>query len=154
MKKIDLGQAITILANIGVLVGILLLAYELHQNRQMMQAQSRSAIADGITDFLVNIGSNSELSELWAQGGAGTTLDEAQYRQFSVLMTGFLRYLEGAHYQYRNGLYEPDEFETQREQISRLFALPGYRRYWCDPGRPTVFTRDFMGEMDALISCP
>ena len=31
MKKIDLGQAITILANFGVLIGILLLVYELNQ---------------------------------------------------------------------------------------------------------------------------
>lgn len=160
MKKIDLGQAVTILANVGVLAGILLLVYELNQNRQMMQAQTRSAIADGITEFLVNIWSDpelselSELSELWALGGAGTSLDEAQYRQFSALMTGFLRHLEGAHYQYRNGLYEQDEFETQREQIRRLVALPGYKSYWCDPRRPTVFTHDFSSEMDALISCP
>jgi len=154
MNKINLGQTAAILANVGVLVGILLLVYELNQNRQMMQAQTRSAIADGITEFLVNIGSDPELSELWALGGAGTSLDEGQYRQFSALMTGFLRYLEGAHYQYRNGLYEQNEFETQREQIRRLFALPGNQRYWCDPQRPTVFTHDFSTEMDALISCP
>ena len=154
MKKIDLGQTITVLANVGVLIGILLLVYELNQNRQMMQAQTRSAIANGITDFLVNIGSDRELSDLWSLGGSGTSLDEAESRQFSVLMTGFLRYLEGAHYQYRNGLFEQNEFETQREQIRRLFALPGYKSYWCDPRRPTVFTHDFSSEMDALISCP
>ena len=154
MKKKDLGQRITVLANVGVLVGILLLVYELNQNRQMMQAQTRSSIADGITEFLVNIGSDPELADLWALGGAGTALDETESRQFSTLMTGFLRYLEGAHYQYRNGLFEQDEFETQREQIARLFALPGYKTYWCDPNRPTVFTSDFTNEMDALISCP
>jgi len=40
MKKIEFGQAIAVFANIGVLVGILLLAYELNQNRQMMQTTS------------------------------------------------------------------------------------------------------------------
>jgi len=154
MKKVDLGKAITILANVGVLVGILLLAYELNQNRQMMQAQTRSAIADGITEFLVNIGSDPELSDLWALGGAGMPLNESESRQFAVLMTGFLRYLEGAHYQYRNGLFERDEFETQREQLKRLFALPGYKSHWCDPDRLTVFTQDFTSEIDALTSCP
>jgi len=32
MKKIDLGQTITILANIGVIAGIVFLGYELRQN--------------------------------------------------------------------------------------------------------------------------
>ena len=40
MKKIDLGQTLGILANVGVVFGILLLAYELNQNRQMMEAQT------------------------------------------------------------------------------------------------------------------
>jgi len=32
MKKIDLGQSIAILANIGVIAGIIIVAYELRQN--------------------------------------------------------------------------------------------------------------------------
>ncbi len=41
MKKIDLGQTITILANIGVIGGILLLAYELRQNNNLMVAEAQ-----------------------------------------------------------------------------------------------------------------
>ncbi len=32
MKKLDLGQTITILANVGVIAGIVFLGYELRQN--------------------------------------------------------------------------------------------------------------------------
>jgi hypothetical protein len=39
MKKIDLGQTVAILANVGVLAGILLLVYELNQTRELAQAQ-------------------------------------------------------------------------------------------------------------------
>ena len=52
MKKVDLGQAITILANVGVIAGILLLAYELNQNQRMMQAQTRSQISDTLVNML------------------------------------------------------------------------------------------------------
>ncbi len=41
MKKIELGQAIGILANIGVLGGLLLLAFELRQNNELMAAEGR-----------------------------------------------------------------------------------------------------------------
>lgn len=39
MKKIDLGQTITILANIGVIAGIFFLAIELQQNNRLLDAQ-------------------------------------------------------------------------------------------------------------------
>jgi hypothetical protein len=39
MKKIDLGQTMQTIANIGVLLGILLLVYELSQTRELAQAQ-------------------------------------------------------------------------------------------------------------------
>ena len=41
MKKIDLGQTITILANVGVVVGIAFLAFELRQNNVALSLQAR-----------------------------------------------------------------------------------------------------------------
>ena len=41
MKKIDLGQTITILANVGVIAGIVFLAIELRQNNEYMAANAR-----------------------------------------------------------------------------------------------------------------
>ena len=48
MKKIDRGQTISLVANIGVLIGILLLVFELNQNRVVTEAQTRSAITASI----------------------------------------------------------------------------------------------------------
>ncbi len=45
MKKLDLGQTTLMLGNLGVILGILLLVYELFQNRQTMEAQTRNSIA-------------------------------------------------------------------------------------------------------------
>lgn len=41
MQKIDLGQTITILANIGVIAGIVFLAVELRQNNEQLSAQAK-----------------------------------------------------------------------------------------------------------------
>ena len=43
MKKIDLGQTITILANVGVIAGIVFLAIELRQNNELLGQQARIA---------------------------------------------------------------------------------------------------------------
>ena len=43
MKKLDLSQAISILANVGVIAGIVFLAFELRQNNQILIAQTSYA---------------------------------------------------------------------------------------------------------------
>jgi len=76
LKKIDLGQTITILANIGVIAGIIFLAFELRQNNELLVAQTtysqfaidreqRMAIiqTDGLLEAMVKVQSNSPLSE-------------------------------------------------------------------------------------------
>ncbi len=43
MKKLDLGQTLGILANLGVIAGIIFLAFELRQNNQLLVAQTSFA---------------------------------------------------------------------------------------------------------------
>ena len=150
MKKIDLGQTIQLLANFGVLLGILLLVYELNQNRQMMQSQTRSDISEGITDYLVNIGSDPALMDVVARGNTGGELVGIENAQYSILLTGLLRYFENVHYQYRNGLYDEVEFETQKDQWRILFAQKGYADFWC--GSEISFSPEFAAEIDGVLS--
>ena len=44
-KKLDLGQTITILANLGVIAGIVLLAIEMRQNNELLAAQDKSELS-------------------------------------------------------------------------------------------------------------
>jgi hypothetical protein len=45
MKKLDLAQTLQLVGNAGVIIGILLLVYELAQNREMMRAQTRNELS-------------------------------------------------------------------------------------------------------------
>jgi hypothetical protein len=76
MKKIDLGQTLTILANIGVIAGIAFLAYELRQNNQMMQVQARALQNESATDFADVILSNVELAAAVSRVENGEALSE------------------------------------------------------------------------------
>ncbi len=64
MKKT--GRTISLLANTGVLIGILLLVFELNQNRVVTEAQTRSAITSSIID----------LTEMIVQTPMGMTIYE------------------------------------------------------------------------------
>ena len=62
MKKLDVGQTVTILANVGVIAGIVFLAIELRQNNELLGVQIRSGILDrqtGAPDLIL------QTPELW-----------------------------------------------------------------------------------------
>ena len=50
MKKIDLGQSITMLANIGVIAGIVFLAVELQQNNELLRVEVELSRNAGIAE--------------------------------------------------------------------------------------------------------
>jgi hypothetical protein len=76
MKKLDLGQTLQLLGNLGVIVGILLLVYELNQNRDMMMAQTRTDLSQGIIEMLLDISNNGERASIFARGAAGQMLKD------------------------------------------------------------------------------
>jgi hypothetical protein len=65
MKKIDPIQVITLLANIGVIVGIVFLAVEIRQNNDQLSAQTRNTLyelrADIQRDFINNVGGITDI---------------------------------------------------------------------------------------------
>ena len=58
MKKLDLGQTITILANLGVIAGIVFLGIELQQNNEALGLQVRlereNTLRQGLSGRLEN----------------------------------------------------------------------------------------------------
>ena len=44
MKKLDIGQTMSVLANVGIIAGIVFLGYELQQNNDQLRSQSRANI--------------------------------------------------------------------------------------------------------------
>ena len=154
MKKIDVGQSIGILANISVLVGILLLVYQLDQNRLIMQAQTRTVLAQGVTDILYRLSVDDDVSEVWDRGNAGDELTATEAGRFTRLVLSQLRYQENVHYQYRAGLYDDIEFAAQREAWRRAYNTPGASQVWCTVR--TSFSPEFADEITKLLrdGCP
>ncbi len=64
VKNIDWGKSVAIVANIGVIFGLVLLAVELNQNNEVLEAQSRDVWVDRRAAILEKMALNPELLEL------------------------------------------------------------------------------------------
>ncbi len=97
MKKIELGQTITILANLGVIAGILFLGIELQQNNQLMEAEAREARNQRLIEINRDIYAGPGFAELLVKAGRGETLTEAEEHKLFAFGLMRLRMIEAQY---------------------------------------------------------
>ncbi len=153
MKKIDFSKTAGMLANIGVLIGIILLVYELNQNRDMMRAQIRNELARGLPDVLGITVSNKDLVDALVRANAGEQLTPTEAYRVGGLIELSFRYWENVHYQYRQGLYDESEYSRHRDTMAAVIAgNPRMYAFWCENRQ--LYSEPFMWFMDDLLDGP
>jgi len=109
MKKIDLGQTITILANIGVIAGIVFLALELKQNNELLEAEARQALVDRRISLAQLVASNNELADVVAKARAGEDLSPGEQRRLYALNVTIFVGVESQFAEFQRGELELED---------------------------------------------
>ena len=81
MKNLALSQTITILANLGVIVGIVFLVIELQQNNELLQTQAGHVLAQNRVSHAKRLQESPEFSRLIAKLASGEPLTDAEQWQ-------------------------------------------------------------------------
>jgi hypothetical protein len=150
MEQSRINHWLTVGTNVAVLFGIILLVYELQQNREMMRAQTRNEISAKLTEIQMTVASNPQLADMLTRARTGEDLTASERTQFDNRNAAMFRYWENVHYQYRLGLYDEEEFSKQREgwksyvNSSRAIVM-----VWCY--MRSAMSSDFVAEVDALL---
>jgi len=128
LKKIELGQAITILANLGVIGGILLLAYELRQNNNLMASEARfNRMSMAVNAWYFNAG-DVTLAELRERARNNEPLSNAEQRRVDSGMMALFVFLEWTFRELSDDSREMDQVrEVQRHNLATDVS---YRRVW------------------------
>jgi hypothetical protein len=120
MKKIEVGQAISILANFGVIVGIVFLAIEIRQNNQQLALQSYQAwVASNlqINAYFMD----PEISAITAKGNADSkNLSRDSFVAHAMSHLALFQMAQSTDYLYRSGALDRELW--QAEQVSPGFA--------------------------------
>lgn len=92
MEKINLGQTIAILANIGVIAGIIFLAIEVGQNQASLEEANRlnermirDTAIDRLMAFSSLLASSEQLADLWIRGLGDEELTQTEELRFGQL---------------------------------------------------------------------
>jgi len=106
LKKIHLGQTVAILANIGVIAGIIFLGIELQQNNELLAAQARADRRDIHRSANLRELEYPDLFRAKVKTLSGETLDANEQRLIEVNNTAAFIDWQYIYLEYRAGLLQ------------------------------------------------
>jgi len=149
MKKIDFGQTITTLANVGVIAGIVFLAVEIQQNNELLAAQARTARHEIRLDAIQAIYNNPELAEVIRKARSGEPLTSTEEFMVERYQRQMLLNWQFVFVEYQNGLLDEQDLiaSAWRDAVE---TFPGLREHW-ERSKEANFRADFVAFMDRDI---
>jgi hypothetical protein len=137
MKKIDLGQTINTLANVGVLVGIVFLAIEVSQNQASLEEANSINLIEARDETIQNFRSRNatllqdkELYRIQLSGDAGDEMDRLDARMYQTLCTDRIWVYAAAHARTTALGMAPIPDAAVSDMSSLISSNPGFRQCW------------------------
>lgn len=157
MKKINLGQTVSIIANLGVVAGLVFVGLQIQQERQIAQANRLQSNSGAYRDWAEIVANNADL---WARGIADEPLSPAEEIAFDELA----RAREGSMYAaWQSAVLTGQSGELVnsllRETALEFSSHPGLIRFWREHeqrmrtiGRPLDYQEQVNVEIARLLS--
>ena len=143
-----MNQWLSLTANVGVLIGIFILVYEIQQNTQAIQSEVRTALFTGAQEELWKNMEYPDVTLNFSQ--TERALSDAEKIRFDAWMTAAMRAREFAWLEYTSG--NVDEEYWRAEEVVIALILGGSRsRYWWDNIASKAFHTEFVARVDEIL---
>ena len=150
MSISELGAIGEFVASIGVLITLIILAFELKRNTKLLlRSNSRETFLHNGNSLQALL--DREVSELFLRGnneGLSSLTPEERYR-FDIAYVLWLQSCEQAYSDYRERLFPPDQWEVFENSIPGWLTTPGGSEWWQE--RNVWFGRLFRNQVDSLL---
>ncbi len=151
MKKLDFGQSIGILANVGVIAGIVFLGVELRQNNQLLSAEARTTRMEIRRDASNRFLENPDLVSLVLKSQRGETLTDEESFLLDNIMFNLLVIFQYTFVEFQQGLIDEEEVPVTvigwRGLLHDQYTALPY--FW--ERRKVVFRQDFVDWFDENV---
>ena len=131
MNLDSMNRWLTLVANVGVLAGIIFLGYELQQNTVANRVEAASNFNSSFSEIELLIVGNPDFAELLTKGREGTEINGSDQLRLWVFYNQALRVWEFAHYQYESEVVDEDNWQPRRAfMLEILSGDVGLLNHW------------------------
>ena len=150
MNYDKLSRWVAVIANLGVLLGLFVVVFELQQNRLATEAQTRSDVSNASYDSTLRWAESPEIVTVITKLSSGEQLTAEEQIILTFVRVSEARRWENTYYQYERGLFEESEFEALSQIWRRRMNGPMYEDYWT-PFNKSGYSRNFIEYIETLI---
>ena len=153
MEFDKLNKSLTLVANFGVIVGIIFLVVEIRQNTTISRAHTRAQQTVSVLT-LQQMESNPDLLDAYEKVAAGRPLRFRDQFVLALIANANFRHWENSYYQRQEGQFAEDEFMAEAATIRNLLAEQNHWEYWaCSRQTYSQEFRDFVDSLADFPSC-
>jgi len=143
------SQGVQLAANLGVILSIMVLAYQIGEQRDLMKAQTRTATSSEAIGLLVSEATDEGLLSAVRRSWDGEELSPEDRFRLERISRAYFHLWQNIHYQYRHGLYDETEFAGARAGLKLRLSRPGVAAIWCDTAYQ--YSPAFVAEVEPLL---
>lgn len=150
--NLDLANKwLTLIANIGVLAGIVFLAFELQHNTVATQLEVASNFQSSFSDIEMLIAGDPEFAEILIKGRVGAEMSSEERFRLAIFYTNVLRQWQFVHLQYLSEALEEDIWIGQRNYFAMVLSDDaGIQEHWLS--NKSHFSPGFNAMVQSLIT--
>ena len=150
MGWIEIATFAEILASLGVIGSLILVALQLRHNTVIMQNSTYQNRASLIGDWARPLAENSELYSIYRRGLKDDTQLTAEERgRFDLILLQNYKSIEAVHQQMRSGGLSKDIWKQNMTMLGVTIGMPGGRASW--ERQKEVFLKDYKAEIEVYI---
>jgi len=146
MKKIDLVHTITVLANIGVIAGIVFLVFELQQNTLAVQSEAGQGVMDQIQAVYATL-DDPVLEVLLKADENPASLTPVEIARIQIFYTVAFQAWQNIYFQVRSGAFDAERADGWWQELRQSLEFAPSRVVWDQKGYMlSQEFRDFVDE--------
>ena len=109
-----IGGVSGLVAALAVVGSLVFVGLQIKHSTDIARASARQAVTDSVVNYLMRGICDDVLSEAFRKNMAGESIDDPERFQINRFNRVQWRTLENVFYQYRQGLLDPDEWQSHR----------------------------------------
>lgn len=134
----------------AVVLGLVLVTYELRQNNEQLAEQSRQSVADGVRQITLSVATSPDLARLISGEVAFADMTRTERMQFTAWCVAWLKSAEHAFMQHRSAILSEEIWLTRKVQALGMLESDNFRT--CYERNKDMIIPGFIAVIDEALS--
>jgi hypothetical protein len=145
-----LGSVAELLGALAVVASLFYIGTQIRYSAKVARANAFQNLMTSMIELNTSIMLDPEFVDLAARALDGEELENTRYRQYSVLVTNVLRFMEIVHYQVQLGVLDPEDMARVSPVAANHLNTIAGKRFW--EGTRARYPADFQAFIDQAIA--